>query len=312
MTTSPGPLFAVRDVPADVVRDDVEPLGTKRKFWYRDEARTRWLFKYGRPDTGEHWAERIAADVARSLGLPCAEVELARHAGDWGTVSRDFTDDHRFALVHGNELLGEQSPDYPADRRYRVKEHTLEAIYGVLSQADIGLPDGVGLMLPEPRAFALFAGYLLLDAVIGNTDRHHENWGVLLSTAAERILVLAPTFDHASSLGRELGDDKRRARLEVKDDTRSLAGYAEGTKVRSAIYRARGDVQPMAPLEAFLACGELAPATTAVWIDRLDVAQERLLDWERRVDAAILSETAAAFAGRLIRHNVARVLRCRP
>ena len=48
----------------------------------------------------------------------------------------------------------------------------------------------------------LFAGYLVLDAVIGNTDRHHENWGLLLRrTETGWKGQVAPSFDHASSLG---------------------------------------------------------------------------------------------------------------
>lgn len=219
--------FPVHQLPENVVRDDLEPLGTKRKFWYRNESGEKWLFKYGRPGTGEHWAEKIASDVARTLGLPCAVVELARHGQEWGTISRDFTEDGSLALVHGNELLGEQLAGYPRSRNYRVKEHTLAAIWGVLSNTAIEAPEGVPFDLPEPQAFALFAGYLLLDAVIGYTDRHHENWGVLLLGTTPRRMVLAPTFDHASSLGRELSDDKRRGRLAAKDEECGLVGYAE-------------------------------------------------------------------------------------
>ena len=59
--------------------------------------------------------------------------------------------------------------------------------------------------------FDMFVGYLMLDALIGNTDRHHENWGIM--TGRGRPQVLAPTYDHASSLGRELSDQKRQARM---------------------------------------------------------------------------------------------------
>ena len=49
------------------------------------------------------------------------------------------------------------------------------------------------------------------------SDRHHENWGILRERIATGWLdCLAPTFDHASSLGRELVDDsagKSRRRL---------------------------------------------------------------------------------------------------
>ena len=56
------------------------------------------------------------------------------------------------------------------------------------------------------------AGYMVLDALIGNTDRHHENWGLRLHSPVARqtrVLSVAPSFDHASSLGRELRDVRR-------------------------------------------------------------------------------------------------------
>ena len=58
-------------------------------------------------------------------------------------------------------------------------------------------------------------GYVVFDALVGNTDRHHQNWGVLIErhvVPGEKprfTLQLAPTFDHASSLGRELTDERR-------------------------------------------------------------------------------------------------------
>lgn len=62
-------------------------------------------------------------------------------------------------------------------------------------------------------------GYLVFDALVGNTDRHHQNWGVLwdrraLSENPTRFTFqLAPTFDHGSSLGRELTDEARERHL---------------------------------------------------------------------------------------------------
>ena len=51
-------------------------MGSKSKFWCRIEGREgKWLFKYPRENTGEHWAEKIA--VAEHLGIPHGAVELA-------------------------------------------------------------------------------------------------------------------------------------------------------------------------------------------------------------------------------------------
>ena len=39
-----------------------EPLGTKTKFWFLHDER-HWLYKEARTDTGEDWAEKIAAEL---------------------------------------------------------------------------------------------------------------------------------------------------------------------------------------------------------------------------------------------------------
>ncbi|HTV25890.1 MAG TPA: hypothetical protein VMG12_44640, partial [Polyangiaceae bacterium] len=94
--------FPVHDLPATLRPESIEHLGSKQKFWFRDANNALWLFKYARPNTGEHWAEKLAAEIACMLELPHAEVELARHEGAWGVVTRDFTANGSMALVHGN------------------------------------------------------------------------------------------------------------------------------------------------------------------------------------------------------------------
>ncbi len=57
-----------------------EQLGSKRKFWALMEEEPRpWLFKYARRNTGEHWAEKLGAELAGRLKVPHARVELAEH-----------------------------------------------------------------------------------------------------------------------------------------------------------------------------------------------------------------------------------------
>ena len=54
--------YSVLDV-SSVARDLIETMGTKQKFWFTHTDGTRWLFKYGRPNTGEHWSETVAAEI---------------------------------------------------------------------------------------------------------------------------------------------------------------------------------------------------------------------------------------------------------
>ena len=101
-----------------------EPMGTKPKFWFKDEDGQRWLFKFARPNTGEDWSEKVAAGVGRMLGVPCAHVELAVCGGRAGSVSRDFLLPGQ-TLIHGNELLHAADETYPHSKDYRADAHTV-------------------------------------------------------------------------------------------------------------------------------------------------------------------------------------------
>lgn len=185
--------------PAEVISD--EALGSKTKFWFR-QGDKRWLFKEARDGTGEDWAEKIASEVAQLLGVSTAIVELADYKGRRGCASLSFA--HREkgdVLIHGNEILAGLVLGYERDKRFRQSDHTLENITSAIRK-----------LFPRDELHQLvltaLAEYLVLDALVGNTDRHHENWAILLR-APDSILEVAPTFDHASSLGRELLDPRR-------------------------------------------------------------------------------------------------------
>ena len=100
----------------------------------------RILFKYNRPNTGEDWSEKIASELAQLLGLPHATVELATFEGERGAGLVDFTEDDRFALVHGNEILEFVDAAYPKQQRYGAVEHTVGAVLRALGRLHVGLP----------------------------------------------------------------------------------------------------------------------------------------------------------------------------
>lgn len=201
-TEHPVSAYTIVAIPEDA-RLDTEQLGSKPKFWVMIEDK-RWLFKEARANTGEDWAEKVAAEIAQAIGIHAATVELARYAGRRGSISLNFVDvGAGGALVHGNEILALQVTGYDKGKTFRQSDHTLEniriAMQGLFGQ----LADGI---LTE------LAGYTVLDALIGNTDRHHENWGLVFQVQREErkaTLTVAPSYDHASSLGRELRDDRR-------------------------------------------------------------------------------------------------------
>ena len=99
-----------------------EDMGTKEKFWYQkpgDDGRN-WLFKRPRPETGEHWAEKIAAEVAKVLRVPHATAKLAEFQDQRGSVSQSFVSD-------GQELWQRQS-DHGMDGARLRPEHPTRSI----------------------------------------------------------------------------------------------------------------------------------------------------------------------------------------
>lgn len=214
-----------------------EDMGTKKKIWYCNPRNTtKWLFKHPRPDTGEHWAEKIAAGVASAIGVRHAKVELATFQGKRGSVTESFVCSNR-TLLHGNQMLEVIIAGYDPERRSHQSHHTLKNIWKVVEAVFVN---------PERarEAKCTIAGYIVLDALIGNTDRHHENWGVLWQLDGNGWMVdMAPSFDHASSLGRELMDCRRDQLMEEN----RVGDYAE--KGHGALYWTGNKSRGPSPLE---------------------------------------------------------------
>lgn len=251
--------YPVLGVPAGVFRED-EYLGTKFKFWFHDGAQ-RVLFKRGRRD--EDWSEKVAAEVATLLGLPRADVDLAEHEGRRGIVSPSFLTPGD-QLFHGNELLLQVRPDYPQHDRYHVGQHTVEAVFDALKAAGAAPTPGVDAPFEGLEAADQFVGYLMLDALVGNTDRHHENWA-LVQRGAHRFL--APTYDHASSLGRNETEHRLRLRVDGGDPRVTVESYV--SKGKSAFYAEGAEARPLTTLEAFARAAALRPRAARAYAERL-------------------------------------------
>jgi hypothetical protein len=226
-----------------------------------------WLFKATRPNHGEDWAEVLAAELAEALDLPHAGYQLATWRGQQGVVTPTFQPDG-FDLVHGNELLQ---------------------------------PIGI------ETAAHLFAGYLLFDAWIGNTDRHHENWAVLLNRN-DGTVHLAPTYDHAASLGSHETDEARGRRLSTRDAGFTVDAYVRRPMARSALYGDENDQHPLTMLLAYQLW--VGSSATGVWVERLRLIEGRRIETlVGQVPTPPASGPARAFAAAMLKANRERILR---
>lgn len=200
---------AILDVTGWAVREE-EWLGDQEKLWLREpgDDGQYWLFKPSRvttlpgrgdtPDRQFTWfdahSELIAAELAGLIDVPTAQVRIARRSGSSGSISANVVP-YDGELQSGDVFLsGLPGLEYvPVVERSRNRTgHHLDGIERVLrGKAGPRDCDGYG-------ACEVFAGFLVLDAWIGNTDRHAENWALVVEGAESR---LAPSFDHGSALG---------------------------------------------------------------------------------------------------------------
>ena len=286
--------YPVTEVLPEWIREG-EEMGSKRKFWYvcsDPGEETEWLFKYPQPNTGQHWSEKIAAEVASVLEIPHARVELAVFSQEKGSVTKSFAGNGR-ELVHGNQMFEWEVRGYDPGKRFRQSRHTLANIWRVLDRVFV-TPEG------KRDARVRLAKYVVLDAVIGNTDRHHENWGVLRIWKGNGWKGrVAPSFDHASCLGRELLDSRRSLLLREG----RVGVYAE--KGRGAVYWSEDERRGPSPLELTRRAARdytdlFRPGL--VKLERLDV--KTINDQVDRVPTDWMSPTAREFAIELMRYNV--------
>lgn len=309
-------MLRVVTVDADQL-DTFEQLGSKDKFWYDDR---KYLFKARRKNTGEDWAEVVAALIADRLGLPHAQYDLAEAinlpepaSGESdrreprGVRSLNFTPVEGGRLVVGNELIGPPPGTSPA-RAVRAAQrrlfHTAPRIHRLLvTIPSLELPLGWTSPAPGMTPLGVMAGYLMLDVLIGNQDRHEENWGFV---TFEGRIYLAPTFDHASSLGRELKDSKREMKLAHDDDRHNVIGYA--SKALSQMYH-RKNGERLTTVDAFLDFSGYCRKEATFWQQQLLGLDEHFF---RQLFSLIpdthITDIGREFAVRLLMGNKKRLL----
>lgn len=214
-------MFPIVDVSEWELDTTVSATGRRAKEWLIEPRERRYaLFKLPRYHSAESAVEKLASEIARVFGILAAEVELAVRHGQYGVISYKFLEPGD-SLVEGGGLIHARDAEFD---RFGARVHSFQVVEAVLAAE-------------EPSLLSRFIEMLVLDAAIGNSDRHHDNWGVIRSS--QRAPRLAPAYDHGSSLGSHIDEAKIETAL-VPDSLdrfvrrgRSRVGWREdgGTRV---------------------------------------------------------------------------------
>jgi HipA-like C-terminal domain len=283
---------------------DSEDVGARTKFWVEIDGK-RQLVKVEDRNTGEDWAEKISCELAELVGLPHAFYNLARiiesEEPKPGVLSQSFAEPP-LTLELGNQLLLKLDVNYPSEGRYRVSQHTINAVFDATSKLKVPLQTADESTCLEGGA-DFFVGYLLFDTWIANQDRHHQNWGALRNGNSSH---LAPTFDHGAALARNLSSKERSERMISKDGNRSIKAFAE--RARSALYESTESRKPLSTFDAFICFAKFAPSGAAYWQKKIcnanTSAVENIIN---QVPSQRMDEETKKFTLQLLQNNQARI-----
>jgi hypothetical protein len=300
-------MYPVYDVTA-ATTDRPEALGTKEKFWLLPEQGgelpfSPHLFKIGRANTGENWAEKVCYEILAHIQMPAARYNFAVYNGTPGVVSQRFMP-NTGSFWPANTLLAQSVEEYDGTRRFKQRKYQLSSSIGILRAGRIGPPLSRPAIYDQVTAAEFLVGYLVFDALVGNTDRHHENWGVVVMTDeyGDTSFSLAPTFDHASSLGRNETDDARRRRLTTSDERDTVQAYA--ARARSAFYQSAASERTMLQKETLVELIRAYREPTRFWAKILcDVPTAVFESIFARISPQLISDEATLFALAMLSAN---------
>lgn len=199
--------------------------GRSEKQWLQSPKGEVGLFKWPKidPQTGnqtyEFLSEHLAYRIGNILGIPTAKVDIGMYDSRIGSISY---------LVNGkNEELREgawfilgKHPNYDVDNLYDPdtrEYYSIKHIFEVIEKEEIQY---------------YWMKMMFFDFLIGNRDRHQNNWAYLLPIEDKGKNIIrvrtCPLYDNGSSLCCYINEDrldeylgKDRNRLNALVDTKS-------------------------------------------------------------------------------------------
>lgn len=195
-----------------------EGSGRSEKIWLQNpDTEQIGLFKFKKDkETTDHISECIAFQLAMFLDIPCARFELGKYRGRDGSMSYNIIEKASETLIEGIYFIYYSYPFYDSEKFIDLRTHHRYSIEMILQS--------IGKFVSIDG----FMKMILFDFLIGNSDRHQNNWAVIKDQTEMRW---SPLYDNSSSLcayvkeeqiDSLLGKDKKRWQALVDTKSKSL------------------------------------------------------------------------------------------
>ena len=170
--------------------------GTREKYYVENPADNKeYFFKVSIAKfPSEFWSEIISSKIGKHLGFNLLDYNIGVSYNTVGCICESMIDQAIEELEHGINLI-----------KNSVKEfHLSERPIIIFSEVEKSFYNYKGFILK-------FIDVLVFDAIIGNQDRHSENWAIIrsLDVSNERFnmdKLLKKSYDLYKSTGIKLND----------------------------------------------------------------------------------------------------------
>lgn len=167
---------------------DLDFINPNRRYLYK-----RSVKRY----QDQFWGEVVAYQVGGLLGVevPPAYAAFDSKRNDCGALIEWFYEDGKASFVPGGNYMQKLMPDYDRKKGLQHNFHSVQVLSKAFTNAKLTTQDWE----------RYWAEAFLFDALIGNTDRHQDNWGYLFvgSKKGKPTAHISPLFDNGTSLGHE-------------------------------------------------------------------------------------------------------------
>lgn len=153
----------------------VHTTGTREKYILISPNDEKFYFKTsvnrGRKDYKyEFWSEIITSELGVSLGFNVLHYYVASLDNLIGCISKSIINENEEEHHEGYRFIIQKYPEFATNFK---KTHSFQKIIGSLENIEL---DHLKKQVIE---------MLIFDAIIGNTDRHSENWALIINKREE-------------------------------------------------------------------------------------------------------------------------------
>ena len=209
-----------------------EGSGRSEKLWLQSEDGTIGLFKFPKNDpvakttTYEHISEHLACQIGKVLNVKTADVKIGTYCDRIGSMSY-LVNQSDEALIEGAWFILGKHRHYDVDT---MRDSETGKFYSLEYFSEISRS-----MSDTEVIHRFWIEMMLFDFLIGNSDRHQNNWAFISPIVDKNRNVIrirpCPLYDNGSSLccyvkdtelKEYLGKDRNRFNALVNTKSKSL------------------------------------------------------------------------------------------